>query len=248
MIKIAVCDDEKIFLEELYSYINKIFTNHGIKIVVNLFRFSDDLINRILYHHQRYDIILLDIDMPEQDGFKTAELLRSAAPHFKLVFITSLSDEVLNSFEYNVSAFIPKSNLNEYLSKHLLRIAAEIHKEKAALHAFEIEDDNANKIIIRFRISDIYYFECVNRVVEMVTNQGRFVLAKRNFDEIKSKYADFDFVSIHRTCIVNISHIYIINEIDLVLDNHEVLPVSRRQRKKLKELLSDFANREVFYD
>ena len=70
MIKIAICDDECNEREKLKEYISKFFSKKSQNIVVNEYESGSQLICR----KEQYDIIFLDIEMPELNGMKVGEV------------------------------------------------------------------------------------------------------------------------------------------------------------------------------
>ena len=75
MIRTAICDDEKFFIDELHAKIKDFFIEKRIE-----FRITEYLSGKELIEHSGdYDLIFLDVKMAEMDGFKTAEILRKMA-------------------------------------------------------------------------------------------------------------------------------------------------------------------------
>lgn len=85
MIKAAICDDEKYFVEELYLRLKEFFLSRRVE-----FRISEYLSGRSLLEQGApdCDLLFLDVKMDAQDGFKTAELLRQNGLAGCLVFST----------------------------------------------------------------------------------------------------------------------------------------------------------------
>jgi signal transduction histidine kinase/DNA-binding response OmpR family regulator len=56
--------------------------------------------------HQDFAVILLDVNMPEMDGFETAKLIRQRkrSEHTPIIFVTGFSDEILASRGYSLGA------------------------------------------------------------------------------------------------------------------------------------------------
>lgn len=248
MLQIAVCDDDKVFLKSLVEVISKILFEISIPSNIQPFMSGSELIMNIKKENIHYDIIILDIDMPKLNGKETAKQLRELNSSFKLIFISSMKNEVYNTFQYFADAFVPKDMLNHLLKPELTRILNDASIEKTQVHIFEIENEYRKKSIIRLPLTDIMYFESINRTIYLHTNRETCTLTQKHFVSFKEEYLEKNFVEIHRTCIVNIRYIYSINEIDVTLDNNQKLPLSRRQRKNVINKLTDFVNTEAIYD
>lgn len=247
MINIAVCDDNKVFLDELVRAISGLLQEARTKSNIHTYVRGADLIAAVKNCEVTYDIIILDIDMPQINGLDTAKKLRELDFPFKLIFISSMENEVYKAFRYNADAFIPKKMLKEKLKLEFERILDNAKELKPCMQMFEIENSNGKKLNIHIPLDDIMYFEVINRIIYMHTKKETYTLTQKRFETLKERYISLDFVVIHRTCIVNLKNIYKINETDIILDNEESLPLSRRQRKNVISKLSDFVNKETMY-
>lgn len=248
MLQIAVCDDDKIFLKTLVEAIGKILFELNLPSNIQSFTCGSELIKNIKKNDIQYDIILLDIDMPKLNGKETAKQLRELNSSFKLIFISSMKGEVYNTFQYCADAFVPKDMLNQLLKPELTRVLNEATAAKIELHIFEIKNEFKKKSVIKLPLTDIMYFESINRTIYMHTKNKCYTLTQKHFQSLKEKFLEKNFVEIHRTCIVNIRYIYSINEIDVTLDNNSRLPLSRRQRKNVISMLTEFVNKEIMYE
>ena len=61
-----------------------------------------------LKYSDLYQLVFLDIDMPDLDGLKVARMLRSY--DLNIVFITSYSDKMIDAFGKNVIGFVLKND------------------------------------------------------------------------------------------------------------------------------------------
>lgn len=105
---IALCDDEAIDLSILANLLQPMFR-------VLVFRSGDEMI-QTLRTHKKPDLILLDIIMPETDGFITLERIRSdyELKNIPVIFISALSSDSdinkgfsLGAFDYITKPFKP---------------------------------------------------------------------------------------------------------------------------------------------
>src|SRR5262245_46958753 len=55
---------------------------------------------------QEFAVVLLDVNMPDMDGFETAALIRQRKTfaHLPIIFITAYADEVLTARGYSLGA------------------------------------------------------------------------------------------------------------------------------------------------
>lgn len=133
-IKLAVADDQKLFLRGLKFILN---TFENIDIVIEAEN-GRDLIDKI--ENTFPDVVLLDIKMPVLDGIETAQILKARYPDIKLIFLSMYNDDRLIShvMEIGANGYLIKDEepeellraienvyykgfyFNEYISKALL--------------------------------------------------------------------------------------------------------------------------------
>ena len=98
--KIAICDDQQIFIDRL----KKLITSEETEI--HIFHSGDELLNSNL----DFDIVLLDIEMPGTDGLGVAAKLYQKNRKTLLLFITSHREYSTKGYEFGHSDM--SSNLN----------------------------------------------------------------------------------------------------------------------------------------
>ncbi|MBQ5452926.1 MAG: response regulator transcription factor [Bacteroidales bacterium] len=79
------------------------------------------------FHHNIYDICILDIMMPKKDGFQVASEIREINTDIPIIFLTAknLKEDVLNGFKIGADDYITKPfNMEELL----LRIEAVLRR------------------------------------------------------------------------------------------------------------------------
>lgn len=234
MLRVGICDDDSLFQKRISEITQNTLKKLNLDASIRIFADGNKIIADFKTGADYYDIVILDIEMPAINGKEVAQQLRALNPDFKLLFVTSFESEVYDVFQYNASAFVCKEQISTRLPEELTRILTEAQQAAQELAFFEVMDKN-RKRNLRLPVSDIYYFECLNKKVYISTAVGEFQLLRKTYQEIFEYYQERNFVPIHRNCIVNIKYIFSINEIDIELDNHQFLPLSRRFKKNVVE-------------
>jgi len=232
MLNVAFCDDDRIFLHNVEKEAKKIFETLKVKTSIDLFTDANLLIKKFEQYSPYYHIIFLDIDMPF-NGKEVARKLRLIDHQFKLVFITSFEQEVLNTFQFNVSDFLPKLLLEERLFSIIQRVVNTVNEENPQNQIFEVNKQNDDIITIKVPLNDIIYIESINRRNYLHTKRETYLLHGYKFTELVHRYINYNFIDIHRTCIVNIKYIFSIGDIEVRLDDGTILPLSRRKRQNV---------------
>lgn len=230
--RIAICDDGKYFVDELHTQIKDYFLEKRIE-----FRVTEYLSGKELAEHARdHDLIFLDVKMQEQDGFKTAEILRSSGFSGHLIFVTIMKDDVYKAFEYE--AF-------DYLVKPLSKTSFE-HTMDRFLRTLETAE---NKLIVAnkneqriINLSDILYCEVINRKINLHLSNGNTIEYYGKISELEQKLGGRFFKS-HRSYLANLEYISGYNSNEITLANGEKIPLSRGRKDALPgALLNDISD------
>ena len=82
--RIAICDDEQQFLSDFCCITDRLYKS--LDMLVESFSSGSELLRQFRLHP--YDIVFLDIEMPEMDGITLAEELRTLSSEVSIVFLT----------------------------------------------------------------------------------------------------------------------------------------------------------------
>ncbi len=193
------------------------------------------------------DLIFLDIQMPKINGFEMLELIENPP---SVIFTTAFDEFAIKAFESNAVDYLLKPFSKERFEKAIDKYrnqqnTASIEKviETAAESAVQqnrvvVKDGNKIKII---PVHQIHFLEAADDYVKIVSNDGSF-LKKRTMSFFEKSLAQFQFVRVHRSFIVNTQLITRIDAYEkdshlLLLTTGEKIPVSKSGYAKLKEVL-----------
>lgn len=244
MLNIAFCDDDKDFLAKIAPEAEMILRHLRVETHSFTFESGDDLITAFSKYQPYYDVIFLDIEMPKKDGKEVARELRILDKKFKLVFITAYPQEALNTFQYDVIGFLPKTVIQKRLPEVIKQVIERINEDKPRIQIFKVNKSTMDNGIMEIKVplDDIMYFECINREVYLYTKREVFTLHHCQFSEVVQKYIPLGFIDIHRTCIVNVKYIFSVGETEIYLDNGAQLPLSRRKRLYILDKFSEMVS------
>ena len=84
MIRVAICDDEEVFIKKLRGCLNKYIEETGKEISIVEFKDGNELLKN---YKMDLDLIILDIKMEKLDGLKTAEEIRKIDSTVGIIFL-----------------------------------------------------------------------------------------------------------------------------------------------------------------
>lgn len=226
--QIAICDDEELFRTELKTQIIK-YKNERL-IAIDIFEYKDgkDLINS----NQVFDIVFIDYQMPGIDGFKTAKILRERKYICSIIFVTNYPNFVFKSFEVHPFWFFQKP-LNQ---NDLFSALDSYLKQQKLLNPIMIVENGERKTI---KTDEIIYIEGRGKGSIIRTKNGTVNCSKSLFD-IHNLLPIHCFYRIHKSYIVNMYCIDMINKYEVFLINGEKASISRTKAAAFKKAYSIF--------
>jgi two-component system LytT family response regulator len=186
------------------------------------------------------DLVFLDVQMPECDGFDVVEQLGNDLPA-AVVFVTAYDQYALKAFEAGALDYLLKPFDNSRFDRALVRA-----KERVALS--KESPRKVDRLVIKgagqvtfVRIADIDWIEAADYYACLHV-QTKSHLLRRRMAELEQELDPAVFCRIHRSSIVNISRIRGLEsneegEYEVVLDKGTRLRLSRRYRKQLQSRL-----------
>lgn len=116
---IAVCDDETDMLEKVALTAKRICEKEGIDSDIICFESGTKLIDSIK-SGKPFDVLLLDVIMPEQNGIELAQFLRKDIFDGSIVFISSNKEMALRGYEVSAARYLAKPVDEEHMREALL--------------------------------------------------------------------------------------------------------------------------------
>lgn len=240
MLTIAVCDDNPQFAHLLVKRIRELCVYHlPDRIdcqIAPAFGSGEDVL-RYLQHHV-INVMFLDIDMPQINGFRLASELQIRSPDTIIIFVSAYDDFVYSSFEYAPFRFLRKSHLEEELPITFKKVIEKCISDEESLLFETIDGDTL------LRLRDILYFEGEKNyyVIKMVS--GKTYRCRGTMTSVEDRIKPYDFFRVHSAFIVNEEHIDNIHEDGyLVMKNGALINISRRKLAAFKDSYMQFTRR-----
>ncbi|MCR5526378.1 MAG: LytTR family DNA-binding domain-containing protein [Lachnospiraceae bacterium] len=220
-IKAALCDDEKTILSYVGNEIEKQFENEHIPL--NLCRYSSsECLAKKIRNGEKYDIYFMDIDMPGINGLALASEIRESDSSAVIMFISAKEEYVFDTFRVNSYRFIRKMNFKNDLSEAISSFLKNHHSSSQS----RVITLRAQNEIIRFNADDVIYIEAQDKYLNIVLKE-KTLLIRYKMSDIESLLAEYKFLRIHKSYLVNCRFIYVIKGKDVQLENGTHLPISR---------------------
>jgi two-component system LytT family response regulator len=185
-----------------------------------------------------YDLVFLDVQMPECDGFDVLEMLGGNVPP-AIVFVTAYQEHALRAFEAGALDYLLKPFDDARLERALSRA-----KDKIAHYAPQ-PSRQTDRLVVKSRgqvlfidVADIDWIEAAGYYACLHVGGATHIL-RRPLSELESDLGGARFARIHRSVIVNLERIRGLDlhaggDYEVVLKSGVRLRLSRRFRKNLR--------------
>ncbi len=236
MCRIAICDDDIFFAEQLQEYINKYCREMGWEVSLKVYTDSDELAEAV-EKRKLHDLYILDIMMPEHTGMDLLSLLEGNETTAEVILLTSYSGYAVEACSYKkVFRYILKEEIFPRLWR-ALDVFFEETKKKQKQRPYIIK----NKIkCVKFYQEDVAYI-CRDRKYAVFVMEGERREKERcSLSEVYQKLQNPDMVILDRSYIVNIPHIRKICLDEVQMDNGDVLRTNRNHVQRLKVVFTQY--------
>ena len=223
---IVICDDERIFANELEFEIRKIASRKDLVISIRKFTISKLLLASDL---SDCDVIFLDIDMPAPNGLEAAKTLRENYPDLILVFVTGWIEYAPAGYRVNAFRYLLKKNLAEDLPICLDEIQDKL-LDNSTVISFSTRERT-----IEIAVRNILYLEGTpRRSVLLYLKQLRTPIeCVGKLSDYETELHDKGFLRLQKSYLANMNNIEKIKNYYAVLTDGTSLKVSERQYSKV---------------
>ena len=179
-----------------------------------------------------YHAVFLDIDMEGMNGIETGKWIRRRDKETKIVYLTAYQDYVSGAFGVHAFQYLLKPVKEAEIRKVLEEIFSYMHTpgEKPML------DFQTVNGLLCLPTEEIYYFEYVNRRVEIVTSDGVYAMTEK-IGKVAKRMESYGFSMPHQSFAVNMQHVRNVLSGRILLDNGMEIPLAQKRQKAWKQEL-----------
>lgn len=229
-----IVDDEPIAQEILEKYISQIDVLNLVGKCGNAFEALNFL------HKEPIDILFLDIKMPSLSGLNMLKTIQNP-PH--VILTTAFSEFGVESYEYGITDYLLKPISFERFLKAVNKLVIP-QNSKFTLPQSEnkiVEPTfiffKADKKIHKYYFSDILFIEGSGNYVRIHSQHEKPLLVLDKLTDLQNKLPQKQFIRIHKSFIVNVSHIQKI-EGNMLNIHHKTIPISSTFKQNLEGIIN----------
>jgi len=229
-IKCIAVDDEPLALKQIGTYIEK--TPFLELIALNNSGFEA---LKCISTNQ-VDLIFVDIDMPDLNGMDFVKSLREK-PY--IIFTTAYTEYAVDGFKVDATDYLLKPiGYTEFLKavnkvKTMVDLKANLSAKAAPDHLFVKSEYK----LMRIALADIKYIESMHEYVRIHLVNDKPVMTLVSLKSIEEQLPAGKFMRVHRSFIVNLDRVKVVERNRIVFDNSVYIPVSDQYKDAFQQFI-----------
>ena len=226
-------DDEPLAVKKISAYIQKTPFLELVAECRSAFEAMEIINNRTI------QLIFIDINMPDLSGL---EFVKSLADKPYIVFTTAYSEYAVEGFQVDAADYLLKPiTYSSFLKaankvKNLIELNANRQKEsiRATTNHLFVKSDYK---LIRIELDDIKYIESQHEYIKIHLINSAPVMTQLSMKAIEEQLPSDRFMRVHRSYIVNLKKISVVERNRIVFDGKVYLPVSDQYKEIFQEYI-----------
>lgn len=234
MWKIAICDSDAQFAEELAAEIDAFYRKRDFEVEISIYHEGSKLLDSMLDTPK--DVVFLNTRLSDSPGYGIAAFLRinQVIEHPLIVFLSDNKDDMQPAFEYHPVDFIHKSAWKKELERAADRLWIWEHRARS----IQLGTKRDHTIV---RVSNIIYFEsdghflCVH-----CTDDEDGYYFRGNLSDYAARLKDQYFIQPNRSFLINCAYVDRLED-KVVMKDGERIKYSRSRKQEMEEMMKRYA-------
>lgn len=230
--KLAIVEDEKIYVDKLRKYLNKYQKESGFEIQSVWLSDGSEIAED---YSGDYDIILMDIQMKFMDGISAARKIREMDQEVIIIFITNMTQYAICGYEVGALDYMVKPVEYFSFSQKLGRAIDRLKNREQNFISIPIETG-----VKKLDIAEIYYVESRGHNLIYYTKDGNYV-SRGTIKDLEEIIVPYGFFRSNKGFLVNMRHVDGVQDGFCLIHGGQI-PVSRAKRKAFMNALTDYVS------
>lgn len=237
MLKIAICDDEKMFCDSAERMLKLYMEEKAMPFQADVFNVPSELLD-MTEKGTIYDIYLLDIYMPGVTGMSIATELRSRGVKSPIIFLTSSTDHALEAFGVDATHYLLKPYTEDSFYVGMDKAMQSIASHKNDSMILKVDNDYRS-----IPVSKLIYCEAEDKYQRLYLENGEKLLIRISGTELYKLLSEFEsFYHCGRAHIINLNHISRVTQSGAVFKSGMQLSLPHTVLAGLKKAFFDYFN------
>ena len=239
MTKVAFCDDELSMLNELQVLLDGYRVKQNREIDYTAFCSPLELLAAI-ERGIRFDVLLLDVLMPGENGIDTAEEIRRYDSNVKIIFLTSSAEFAVQSYAVNAFFYQLKPVHAESFFRVMDTVLDECEKEQTNSLILRCKSG-----ITRVELRHLEYCEVIHRTLFLHLTSGKVLESTGSLDELYGKLKLYgNFLRPHRSYLINLEYVQNLSTHAITMSCLTEIPIPRGKYNDVKNAFLEYSFRD----
>lgn len=232
MIRCIAIDDEPHALRQLSEYIEAVpyLSLEG--------AFESALDACSFLQRNTIDLIYVDINMPDINGI---DFVKSLSQNIKIVFITAHSEFAYEGFRLDAADYLLKPiSFTDFL-KSANKVNDRYFQQNSSLPEIHQNRDylfiKSEYRVVRINFKDIKYIESKREYVKIFLEGSEPITSLMSIKKLEEALPGNIFMRVHRSFIVNLEKITVVERNRIIFDNKVYIPISENYGEKFQEYM-----------
>ena len=236
MLRAAALDDNVSFLLSLNKVLTQVLQERDLQAPLQLFSDPEDLRTALAKGYLPH-ILFLDIDFRGQEnGIRLASEINRICPQTKIVYVTAFNDYAQDISDSRFTYYLVKPLRREKLSAAVDKCLRELAQDTSLYISVSVSG-----AVRRIRLSDLVYLDSWKHDVRYHLANGEVFTCRERLDAAEERLCENQlFLRAHKSYLVNMQHISTMNTEALAMDCGDPNPVSKSQKKNVRETYAAF--------
>jgi DNA-binding LytR/AlgR family response regulator len=230
VIRVGIADDVTSARQELLDHLARFSTESGTEFDVQTFASGESL---LAAYRSNFDILFLDVEMADLDGFDTARRVRELDNEVVIVFVTNMSQFAIKGYEVNALSYLLKPVPYFAFAQELARCVERIQRRSSP--DLVVTADNA---IIRLNLDEIIYIESAKHRITVHTFTRPYSYSG-TLRAVEKEVESGGFFRSNNYYLVNLRYVKRVEQNTSVMVGGQELAISRARKKPFLEALAD---------
>lgn len=238
VLRIAICDDEKKWLQKAAEIISRYAQTKGYGVEIIAFQSMEEI---LAYEGNMPEAVFMDIELQDGNGIQAVSLLNQKWKDCMIVYVTNYLFYATDTYETEHIYFVLKDEFEKRLEAVFLKIL-DMRKRIEKKWRFKIIGGATREVLLSS--GEILYFERDKRHTRIHTESGIYEIWEKIVD-LEEILSQKDFVRCHNSYIIYLPAIREISSDHVTMKNGVEISVSRFYAAKTKKKFADWAVEEV---
>ena len=231
VIHVAIVEDEEIHQQALREHLLRYAGENDVTFDIRLFANPILLLEN---YRPVYDLIFMDIQMPDLNGMEAARKLRAMDQNVLLIFVTSLAQYAIEGYEVAAVDYILKPVQYFSFAMRLTRAIWRINAEAGEALTVANTDGTA-----RIKLRDLLYVEISGHTMTYHTHEG-IVLGTGTLSALEEKLRGKRFARCNSCYLVNLAYVDTVKGYQLLLKDGTELQISQPKKKTFMQAVAAY--------